>query len=123
MARPKKELVDSKKKGRRDGRGRPPGDAAVMNDYRARMLASPKSRAIMTKILDAALDDDHKNQSAAWRIWAERVLPLSLFDPKRAKAASGVSIQITTAEGNTVSIGGEPTPEEEDYIDGETTDE
>ena len=117
MARPPKKEIESKKKGNRGKVGRPKGDAAIMNDYRARMIASPKSRAIMTKIMDAALDDKHQNQSAAWKIWAERVLPLSLFDPKKAKAAGGVSISITTAEGNTVQIGGEPEEEEREIID------
>ena len=44
--------------------GRPKGDAAKINEYKARMLASPKSKLVLDTIFDAALDNDHKNQSA-----------------------------------------------------------
>ena len=103
--RPTKKQIAKNKKGNRGAIGRPKGDAAIMNEYRARMLTSPKSKHILTKIMDAALDDDHKHQAVAWKLVTERVLPITLFDPKRAKAAGGVNITITTAEGNSVSIG------------------
>ena len=41
--------------------GRPKGDAGIINEYKARMLASPKSRKVLDSIFDAAMDDDHKN--------------------------------------------------------------
>ena len=42
--RPRKDDVSSVKKGSRNAVGRPKGDAAVINEYKARMLASPKSQ-------------------------------------------------------------------------------
>ena len=66
--RPKKTEVAAVKKGNRAVRGRPKGDAAVMNEYKARMLASPKSAKVLESIFNAALDDDHKNQAAAWKL-------------------------------------------------------
>ena len=114
MGRPPKELVESKKPGNRGVVGRPPGDAAIMNEYRARMLSSPKSKAILDKILNAALDDEHKHQAVAWKLVAERVLPISLFDPKRAKAQGGVQVTITAADGSTVTVG----QNNDDAIDG-----
>ena len=42
VGRPKKNSVVSKTKGKRNSVGRPKGDAAVINEYKARMLASPK---------------------------------------------------------------------------------
>ena len=62
IGRPKKTEIEKKKRGKRGVMGRPKGDAAVMNEYKARMLASPKSRKVLDSILNAALDDDHKNQ-------------------------------------------------------------
>ena len=61
--RPKKKEVEAVKKGNRRAVGRPKGDAGIMNEYKARMLASPKSRKVLDAIFSAALDDDHKNQA------------------------------------------------------------
>ena len=49
-------------------RGRPKGDAAIINEYKSRMLSSPKSRLVLESIFDAALDNEHKNQAAAWKL-------------------------------------------------------
>ena len=59
--RPKKGEIVAKKKGSRGVRGRPKGDAAIINEYKARMLASPKSAKVLETIFEAALDHDHKN--------------------------------------------------------------
>ena len=61
VGRPKKSAVDKVTKGKRNSVGRPKGDASVINEYKARMLASPKSRKVLDSILNAVLDDDHKN--------------------------------------------------------------
>ena len=66
--RPPKKTVAENKKGNRVARGRPKGDAAIINEYKARMLASPKSKKVLDKIFDAALDDEHKHQAAAWKL-------------------------------------------------------
>ena len=61
VGRPKRSSVSSKTKGNRKSVGRPKGDAAIINEYKARMLNSPRSRAVMDAIFDAALDPEHKN--------------------------------------------------------------
>mgnify|MGYP000754711704 CR=1 FL=1 len=48
--------------------GRPLGEASIIKEYKARLLASPKSKKVLDNILDAALDDEHKNQAAAWKL-------------------------------------------------------
>ena len=78
--RPPKAKVNQKKVGHRKTLGRPKGDAAIINEYKARMLASPKSKKVMDTIFNAALDDDHKNQSAAWKLIMDRMLPVSYFE-------------------------------------------
>ena len=54
--------------------GRPKGDAAIINEYKQRMLASPKSIKVLDSIFNAALNDDHKNQAAAWKLLMDRML-------------------------------------------------
>src|SRR5210317_786355 len=78
--RPKKTAVAAKKQGGRNAVGRPKGDAAIINEYKARMLASPKSRKVLETIFDAALDNDHKNQASAWKLIMDRMLPVGAFE-------------------------------------------
>jgi hypothetical protein len=102
--RPKKgEIIEKKKPGTL---GRPKGEASVIAEYRARMLASPKSKLVLDKIYDAALDDEHKNQSAAWKLLMERLLPISHFEKdKDGGGRPAVSITITGVGGETTIIG------------------
>lgn len=122
--RPKKELVDSKKRGNRGvGRGRPKGDAAIINEYKARMLASPKSRAVLETIWDAALNDDHPNQSAAWKLVIDRVMPVSYFEKDKAgNGKAAVAITITGVGGETTIVGGAQ-QDEDAVVEGEFREE
>lgn len=101
--------------------GRPKGTAGIINDYRDRMLASPKSRKVMDAIFDAALDENHKGQQAAWKIIADRILPISAFeqDLKRSGGKSGITINIQGL-GENVNISGS---EDDDVIDGNFSEE
>lgn len=107
--RPKKKDVIAKKVGNRVGRGRPKGDAAVINEYKARMLASPKSAKVLEKIFEAALDDEHKHQAAAWKIITDRVVPTAAFEKDVVKGAgrNAIQINITGVGGETTIIGGD----------------
>ena len=109
VGRPTKAELDSNTNGKRKQVGRPPGVAAALKEYTAMMVTSPKSRKVLQKILDAAVDDDHKNQAAAWKIVADRIVPVSMFDTGDAKKPSGISITINTVDAQEVSI----TPEAE----------
>ena len=100
--RPRKSLVDSKTAGKRNKVGRPKGDAAIMNELKARVLASPKSEKVLAAIFDAALDNEHKNQAAAWKLLMDRMLPVSYFEKdKNNNGRSAVSITITGVNGAT----------------------
>jgi len=101
--RPKKSLVETKKAGNRGVRGRPPGDAAAINEFKARLLASPRSQKVLDSIMSAALDDEHKNQAAAWKLLMDRMLPVSYFEKdKNNTGRSSVSITIKGVGGETV---------------------
>jgi hypothetical protein len=77
--------------------GRPKGTAGIINDYRDRMLLSPKSAKVLESVFNAALQDGHPHQAAAWKLVMDRIAPLSAFDT--TKGASGqmpsISINIT----------------------------
>lgn len=112
--RPPKQQIESKKRGNRAVMGRPKGDAAVINDYKARLLASPQSKKVLDTILNAALDDDHKNQSAAWKLLVDRLMPLSYFEKDKAGGGrNSVSITITGVDGSKTILDTEKTIEGE----------
>jgi len=118
VGRPKKADVVSKTVGKRQAVGRPKGDAATINEYKARMLASPKSRKVLDSILNAALDDDHKNQAAAWKLCMDRLLPVSYFEKDKLNGGSNaINISITGVGGETTVISGNKEPIEGDYTD------
>ena len=54
--RPKQKEIKAKTAGSRGKVGRPKGDATIINEYKARMLASPKSVKVLETIFEAALD-------------------------------------------------------------------
>ena len=115
IGRPTKALVDSKKKGNRGLRGRPPGDAAAINEFKARILASPKSKKVLDTILNAALNEDHKNQAAAWKLLMDRMLPLSYFEKDKIGGGKS-SINITiSGVGETQIAASEPEFIEAEY--------
>ena len=118
--RPKKGEIVEKTAGSRGKVGRPKGDASIINEYKARMLASPKSEGVLQAIFDAALNDDHKNQAAAWKLIMDRILPVGAFEKDVIKDAGRSSIQINiTGVGATEILG---SSEEGDTIDGEAVD-
>ena len=119
--RPKKDNVLAKKAGNRGKVGRPKGDAAIMNEYKARMLASPKSAKVLETILSAALDDEHKNQAAAWKIVVDRMLPVGMFEKDVLASGGKNSIQINiTGVGSTSVVGS--TEADDGIIEGDYTD-
>lgn len=122
--RPPKSAIEAKtaNKGKR-AVGRPKGDAAIINEYKARMLASPKSAKVLESIFDAALDNEHKNQASAWKLLMDRMLPVSAFEKEVQGGNSKNAIQINiSGVGGDVSIGDSPqdTPsQQEKPIDGD----
>lgn len=96
--------------------GRPKGDAAAIEEFKARLLASPKSQKVIDSILNAALDDEHKNQAAAWKLLVDRMLPMSYFE-KDKMGGGRPSVNITiSGVGEAVSINGSE-GSEDDIID------
>lgn len=113
--RPRKSEIAAKAPGGRKSVGRPKGDTAIMNDYKSRMLASPKSEAIMNKVLDLAMSDDHPDGQACRKLVFDRLLPSSFFEKDKMNNGRGsIEININTSGAATVST--------EEPIEGEFTD-
>lgn len=94
IGRPKKSDLAAIKENR--AIGRPKGTAAIINEYRDRMLNSPKSAKVLEKIFDAALNDEHQHQAAAWKLIVDRVVPVSAFDQaKQGGTMPQISINIS----------------------------
>ena len=92
--RPSKKDLAANSPGGRKKVGRPKGDAAIINEYKSRMLASPKSKRVLDTIFDAALDHDHKNQAAAWKLVMDRILPVAAFEKDVVQNGGKSAIQI-----------------------------
>jgi hypothetical protein len=118
--RPPKAKTEALKKGNRVARGRPKGDASIINEYKSRMLASPKSAKVLEAIFNAALDNEHKNQAAAWKLVMDRVAPVGAFEKEVLKdgGRNAIQINITGLAGAEVTTPRGSTSEE-DIIDGE----
>jgi len=102
--------------------GRPKGDATIINEYKARMLASPKSAKVLDAIFDAALDHDHKNQASAWKLVMDRVAPIAAFEKEIIKGGGKSAIQINiTGVGQTDISSPQSPDDQEDAQEGEYT--
>jgi len=97
---PKSDLAEIKEK---RSVGRPKGDASIINEYKLRMLNSPKSAKVLEAIYDAALNDEHKNQAAAWKLIVDRIIPVSVFDTAKASGQTPqISINISGLSSPTI---------------------
>lgn len=115
--RPRKSEIEAKTPRKRGKVGRPPGETARINEFKARLLATAGDNVI-NKIIQVALDDDHPGQMAALKMCIDRVLPLSYFEKdKNGLGKSSVSITITGVTGDTTIVGGES--EDDDVLEGE----
>ncbi len=90
--RPKKAAIEAKKK--RSVLGRPPGEAARIREFHARLLTT-KGDTIIQTIINKALDPTDKDQAAMLKMCADRLLPLSYFEKHGAASKAGITINIS----------------------------
>lgn len=121
--RPKKTDIVAVKKKNTGIMGRPKGDTAIINEYKARMLNSPKSAKVLEAIYDAALNDEHKNQAAAWKLIVDRIVPVSAFEASKSGGQTPqISINISGLSTPTVNSEQIYDLNEENNTDQEVTD-
>ena len=98
--RPRKTDIEAKKA--RGVVGRPPGEAARIKEFYARLLTTSGETVINT-VLKKALDDTDKDQIACLKMCIDRMLPVSYFE--KDKVAGGKSsINITISGVNEAHI-------------------
>lgn len=98
--RPRKTEVEAKKKGNRVARGRPPGEAARIKEFYARLLATSGNKVIET-VIRKALDDEDKDQVACLRMCVDRLLPVSYFEKEKSAGRNAINITISGIGGTT----------------------
>lgn len=108
--RPRKTDIEAKKS--RAVKGRPPGEAARIKEFHARLLATSGEKVINT-IIRKALDDTDKDQVACLRMCVDRVLPMSYFEKEKAAGRGGINITISGINGST-EITSDEEPDAED---------
>jgi len=102
VGRPLKKDIEAKKKGNRGKVGRPAGDAARINEFKARLLGTSGDKIIET-LIHKALDVNDKDNMAALKLCVDRLLPLSVFDTaKNGGTTPQISINITGLTSPTV---------------------
>ena len=121
IGRPKKADIVAKKKGNRGVVGRPAGDAARINEFKARLLGTTGDKVI-TKIIEIAMNDEHPGQMAALKFAGERILPMSAFEASKASGSTPtISINISGLVGASSTLP-EPVTYEDDVEDVEVKD-
>ena len=111
--RPRKTDIEAKKK--RGVVGRPPGEAARIKEFYARLLTTSGETVINT-VLKKALDDDDKDQIACLKMCMDRMLPVSYFEKDKDARRGNVSIQISMV-GDAKALVDQTEEEEQDYQD------
>jgi hypothetical protein len=91
--RPRKEVLEAKK--HRNAVGRPPGEAARIKEFYARLLSTSGEKVIET-VLRKAMDDGDKDQVACLKMCIDRLLPLSHFEKQGQGRSNAIQVQIVT---------------------------
>ena len=91
--RPRKADIEAKKN--RNVVGRPPGEAARIKEFYARLLSTSGEKVIET-VLRKAMDDGDKDQVACLKMCIDRLLPLSHFEKQGHGRSGAIQVQIVT---------------------------
>ena len=87
-------------------RGRPAGMRARQLELKQTLLEHPDVPKVIETVIRTALDDNHKNQTAAQKILMDRMLPISTFE-KAVDSREKINIVINTIRPETEALEGE----------------
>ena len=87
-------------------RGRPAGMRARQLELKQTLLEHPDVPKVIETVIRTALDDNHKNQTAAQKILMDRMLPNSTFE-KAVDSREKINIVINTIRPEKEAIKGE----------------
>ena len=82
-------------------RGRPAGMRARQLELKQTLLEHPDVTTVIETVVRTALDDNHKNQTAAQKILMDRILPISTFD-KKYDTQEKITINVSVIEPKTI---------------------
>ena len=87
-------------------RGRPAGMRARQLELKQTLLEHPDVPEVIETVIRTALDDNHKNQTAAQKILMDRMLPITTFE-KAVDSREKINIVINTIQPEKEAIEGE----------------
>ena len=87
-------------------RGRPAGMRARQLELKQTLLEHLDVPKVIETVIRTALDDNHKNQTAAQKILMDRMLPISTFE-KAVDSREKINIVINTIRPEKEAIEGE----------------
>ena len=87
-------------------RGRPAGMRARQLELKQTLLEHPDVPKVIETVIRTALDDNHKNQTAAQKLLMDRMLPISTFE-KAVDSREKINIVINTIRPEKEAIEGE----------------
>ena len=87
-------------------RGRPAGMRARQLELKQTLLEHPDVPKVIETVIRTALDDSHKNQTAAQKMLIDRMLPISAFE-KAVDSREKINIVINTIRPEKEAIEGE----------------
>ena len=87
-------------------RGRPAGMRARQLELKQTLSEHPDVPKVIETVIRTALDDNHKNQTAAQKILMDRMLPISTFE-KAVDSREKINIVINTIRPRKEAIQGE----------------
>ena len=67
-------------------------------------MSSHKSKKVLKTLFEAALDHDHKNQAAAWKLVMDRILPVAAFEKDVVQSSGKSAIQINITGVGTADV-------------------
>ena len=96
--------------------GRPAGIAKAIRKLEERLATANRTELVIDAIIDAAIDKDHTNQAAAWKLLTDRMLPMSYFE-KDKTTGQRATVNITISGLDTKD---EVAANTADVVEGET---
>lgn len=102
--------------------GRPPGEAARIKEFYARLLSTDGEKVIQT-VLKKAMDDTDKDQVACLKMCMDRLLPISHFEKAGTQRGNAIQVQIVTTGTPQISSPAEPVEYEVIDVNDEAGDE
>jgi hypothetical protein len=89
---------------------------ARINELRDLILSSANGKAMVTKVMEIALDDNHPGQMSAMKMVIDRIIPQSAFEAAKNEARTAIQITISGLD-TTINGSHQSNPPQADVID------